>query len=920
MANKNISHHCWIGRARLFTSLAVILAFFAMLITLKAVGRVSRLEDEISQLNKELAELRSRLFERVTPQSEQRFEPTSNVESSPSSSNAFTTSGDPERSSDPIQDLAVKGQSQQLQQERIFEPCNPDSDDIHISSLTQSNESVFEKQANKLLANIQENWLVWVGALAMLIGGGYLVQVIGSHIELSPLMRVTIAFSLSLATVLAGEWFHRKEQKNPERAKRAHGFTYVPAAITGTGLTGVYCTVIFAFVFYQLLSPSVSLVILAGAAFSSLALSLRQGPLMAVLGLIGGYSAPLWVAGTEPNYYLLASYISAISFAATLLMQSVQRAWLSPSITIPHLLWMLVLIERLPTDTLFSWLGIFLSLTLYLVFAVPRLGWALHPRYRHCHGKWTHLPTAIALALVLLVLSALARMPTINITQMLYLYAFLLALIWLPAIRKSWSLRLFLPSMLIAATAILLLSIALESIYMPDAQTWVLVALAVSITLTALRTLCQILAGDRSPITVMLFLVLAPSMTLITLLYTDEFMGRHVLGWTAFTALVAFYYLVLGHRLQAIALECSAIVHAIIAGTSFVWLSDTWLTTAISIQVAVMALQTQSNLFRPASWSVKVAMGILVIRLTLLPFIPEWQPVTAGHWAWVLLSYLPSLVILGYARAVLRRTDSELANWFEGAFLHILVMTIFAQTNYWLSGQYGYLGYVDFTSAVVFANQALVMGLVYSYRSQFAQQLQRVYQAYSYLLWGGFTLLSLLLNSLESPLIVNNVAADAIPVFNMLSLGWLLPSAILITTAFKDWNTLHIPKAMVVGIGLTLGAIWLGMSIRQFWQPVSMTLSQPTSMAELFTYSVAGLIVGGLLTWGGVTRNALTMQRIGLIVLACVALKVFLWDVRSLDGFWRAISFLGLGASLIALGWLFQKLQRSVSQPIEQTE
>ncbi|MGR5409304.1 DUF2339 domain-containing protein [Vibrio sp. PNB22_8_1] len=890
-----------------------------MLITLKAVGRVSRLEDEISQLHKELAELRSRLSECVTPQSQQRFEPTSNVESSPSSSNAFTTLDDLEIASDPIQELAVNEQLQH-QQKLIFEPCNPDSDDVHIARLNQINESVFEKQANKLLANIQENWLVWVGAIAMLIGGGYLVQVIGSHIELSPLMRVTIAFSLSLATVLAGEWFHRKEQKNPERAKRAHGFTYVPAAIAGTGLTGVYCTVIFAFVFYQLLLPSVSLVILAGAAFSSLALSLRQGPLMAVLGLIGGYSAPLWVAGTEPNYYLLASYISAISFAATLLMQSVQRAWLSPSITIPHLLWMLVLIERLPTDTLFSWLGIFLSLTLYLVFAVPRLGWALHPRYRHCHGKWTHPPTAIALTLVLLMLSALARMPTINITQMLYLYAFLLALIWLPAIRQSWSLRLFLPSTLITATAILLLSIALESIYMPNAQTWVLVALAVSITLTALRTLCQILAGDRSPIALMLLLVLAPSMALITLLYADEFMGRHVLGWTAFTALVAFYYLVLGHRLQAVALECSAIMHAIIAGTAFVWLSDSWFTTAISIQVAVMALQTQINLFRPANWAVKVAMGILVVRLTLLPFIPQWQPVNAGHWAWVLISYLPSLAILAYARTVLHRSDTELANWFEGAFLHVFLMAVFTQTNYWLTGQYGYLGDIDFTSAIVFANQALVMGLVYSYRSQFAQKLERVYQAYSYLLWGTFVVLMMLLNSLESPLMINNVSAESLPVFNMLSLGWLLPAVILLVTTYKRWNTLQIPRPVVASFGLILATAWLGMSVRQFWQPVSMTLAQPTGMAELFTYSIAGLIVGGILTWVGATRKAMTIQRIGLAVLACVALKVFLWDVSSLDGFWRAISFLGLGASLIGLGWLFQKLHRSVAESVEQVE
>ncbi|EVU17613.1 hypothetical protein D046_2844A, partial [Vibrio parahaemolyticus V-223/04] len=167
----------------------------------------------------------------------------------------------------------------------------------------------------------------------------------------------------------------------------------------------------------------------------------------------------------------------------------------------------------------------------------------------------------------------------------------------------------------------------------------------------------------------------------------------------------------------------------------------------------MMALQIQAGFFRPASWAVKIVMGILVVRLTLLPFIPQWQPVESGHWAWVILSYVPSLAILAYARSVLAKQDSDLTNWFEGAFLHVFLMALFTQTNYWLTGQYGYLGHIDFTSAVVFANQALVMGLVYSYRSQFAQQLTLVYQAYSYLLWGVFALLTVWLNSVESPLI-----------------------------------------------------------------------------------------------------------------------------------------------------------------------
>ncbi|EPE8510957.1 DUF2339 domain-containing protein [Vibrio alginolyticus] len=886
------------------------MACLAILIGVKAANRAALLEKELTKLREEVTSLRASVHGGSNQQAHQQYsieKDTPSVATSPhieSPQKNVSSSGehDPAANLDLDQSAANQGYAQ--------------TREVQLDVFSQENESFLQSKVQSLLSNIQENWLVWVGALAMLIGGGYLVQVIGSHIQFSPFMRVSFAFVISLLMVLVGEWFHRKEQQNPQRAARAQGFTYVPAAVTGTGLTGIYCTVIFAFVVYQMLTPSISLIILASAAFFSLALSLRQGPLMAVLGLIGGYTAPLWIGGNEPNYFLLAGYICAISFAATLLMQKVRRAWITPSIAIPHVIWMLLLIESVPTERLFSWLAIYLSITLYLIFAVPRMGWMLNPRFRHYQSKWTNSPTATALATALLTFSAVTRMPELNTLQMAYCYTLLVAIIWLPALRTGWSLRVFLPSIFVSATALIVLTIAFDALYMLEREASILFALAVSIALIGYRTYCQSLS-DRSQLSGLLLLVLAPAMSLITLLYVDEFMQGYLWYWTTFCALMATYYVVLGQRARSLALECSAVMHALIVGIAFVWLSDTWLTTAISIQVAIMALQAQVGLFRPASWAIKVAMGILVIRLTLLPFIPEWQPVEAGHWAWVLVSYLPSLFILSYARSTLKQVDRELTNWFEGAFLHVFLMALFTQTNYWLTGQYGYLGHIDFTSAAVFANQALVMGLVYSYRSQFAQRLSRIYEIYSYLLWCAFAILIILLNTAESPLVTDNVSAQALPIFNMLSIGWLLPACILLIATFKRWNTLQVHRFAIASLGFLLAAIWLGMSIRQFWQTTSMMLYQPTSMAELFSYSVAGLLVGGLLTWRGVTQQGLMMQRVGLVVLACVALKVFLWDVSSLDGFWRAISFLGLGASLIALGWLFQKLNRSVAKALE---
>ncbi|MGF1864132.1 DUF2339 domain-containing protein [Enterovibrio norvegicus] len=912
--------------------ISCVLAIVAILVAIKASNRTFRLEKELSDLKATLQDAKLSDTSNV---------PVSFPRASTSPSKAINPDAAVTESRAKPSDESLR-QAQYKQQQTIpshYQAVKPTSPDVasvaHSAAKTPSSplsdaanlakerastntlndlDTVFDRGLRKLIASFQENWLVWVGAIAMLIGGGYLVQVIGSRIEFSPVMRVAIAFTLSALTIAVGEWFHRREQKDETQGKRASSFSYVPAAITGTGLTGIYCTVIFAFVVYQMLAPTTSLVILATAAFSSLALSLRQGPLMAVLGLVGGYSAPLWIGGTDPNYFLLGGYIAAITLAGTVLMQQAKQAWLAPSIAVPHLLWMVILIEAVPQTQLFVWLSVFLTFTLYVLFAVPRLGWLLDVRYRHGQTTLTHHPVVMSIATVLLLFWSTEQFDVMSGIEMLYLYGFLMVTLWLPALRKGIAPRIFQGVSVVVAVSLLILSFSMKAFdwWLSDRE--ILMCLGVSTMLVALRTVAQYLGGDRSVPSRVLLVVLAPIMTILTLGYVDVLMAEQLVFWSMFTALVAGLYVQIGMRVPALTEDVSACVHGMLVALSFVWFDDATLTFAISAQVAVMALQAQYGIFRSAYWAIKVAMSLLVVRLTLLPFIPDWQPQDGGDWSWVLLSYLPSLALLAYARVVLRNTQADIANWFEGAFLHVFLVALFTQTNYWLTGSYGYATEIDFTSSIVYANQALVMALVYGYRSQFADKLSLVYRGYGYLLLLAFVAFEVLLNTMDSPLIHDHVLASEWPVFNMLTLGWLLPAAVLFGTYFCRLSALQISPRIYAGAGLALAGIWLGMSIRHFWQPSSMTIFNSTSMAELFSYSVAGLVVGGVLTWAGVTRQALHVQRVGLVLLACVAVKVFLWDVSSLDGFWRAISFLGLGASLIGLGWLFQKLNKSVSE------
>jgi len=75
--------------------------------------------------------------------------------------------------------------------------------------------------------------------------------------------------------------------------------------------------------------------------------------------------------------------------------------------------------------------------------------------------------------------------------------------------------------------------------------------------------------------------------------------------------------------------------------------------------------------------------------------------------------------------------------------------------------------------------------------------------------------------------------------------------------------------------------------------------------AEFYGYSAAGLLVSALLLGWGVKAGDRAMRIAGLALITVTALKVFLIDASALDGLLRIASFMGLGVSLIVIGWAY---------------
>jgi uncharacterized membrane protein len=108
-------------------------------------------------------------------------------------------------------------------------------------------------------------------------------------------------------------------------------------------------------------------------------------------------------------------------------------------------------------------------------------------------------------------------------------------------------------------------------------------------------------------------------------------------------------------------------------------------------------------------------------------------------------------------------------------------------------------------------------------------------------------------------------------------------------------------------LSLVAGFVWLSALVRQTFQGPILAGGQ-TSDAELYTYSVAWLGYGLALLGIGVWRRSQPIRYASAAVVLMTVCKVFLLDAAGLTGLYRVASFLGLGFSLIGIGYLYQRL------------
>ena len=129
-------------------------------------------------------------------------------------------------------------------------------------------------------------WAVWVGGLALALGGIFLVRYSIEQGLLGPGVRVALGALLAAALVVAGEWARRSEKlAGISGLPTAH----IPSILTAAGTTVAYADVYAAYALYGFLAPGVAFMLLGLVALATLAAALLHGPALAGLGLVGAY-------------------------------------------------------------------------------------------------------------------------------------------------------------------------------------------------------------------------------------------------------------------------------------------------------------------------------------------------------------------------------------------------------------------------------------------------------------------------------------------------------------------------------------------------------------------------------------------------------------------------------------------------------
>ena len=141
-------------------------------------------------------------------------------------------------------------------------------------------------------------WAVWLGGLALGLGGLLLVRYSIEQGYFGPGARIVLGLLFAAALLASGEWFRRGERDlGIDVIPAAH----IPSVLTAAGAATLFGTIYAAHALYGFIGSGATFVLLGVVAIGTMLAAALHGPALAGFGLLGAYAAPLLVSSARPS-------------------------------------------------------------------------------------------------------------------------------------------------------------------------------------------------------------------------------------------------------------------------------------------------------------------------------------------------------------------------------------------------------------------------------------------------------------------------------------------------------------------------------------------------------------------------------------------------------------------------------------------
>jgi uncharacterized membrane protein len=768
---------------------------------------------------------------------------------------------------------------------------------------------------------------VWLGAIALCIAGFFFVSYAIDSGFFTPEMRVLSAAAAALAFLVGAEVVRRRVKTGNVAA--------IASALGAAAIATAYATAYLASVTYNLVPTGFGFIATAIVTVIAIAIALAYGQVVALVGIIGGYLAPiLYGSGSDPSAAFLGSYLILLTAASYAAIR--YKSWwrLSAVGLVGPALWGFVwaLTPKLLDDV--YWSDAFL-LSLPIIVAIASWpGWREDGEIIGLRG-FTNALTPQRGALVATVILAgigfilftfgVTPTRTLGYWQGFIVYGLLaVALGFLSPPHRA----LQIPVMISAAVGLLLWDA-------PD-RTTAFVVIGLLAVVFGFGSLDQF-RRLREP-------GLWASMLAFTALWLFAMALFKVTGWqsalehkfywalgalalaAAFVGLLSYY----GRRIENEAQRSQ--VYAAWGGT---------VTTLVSLAVVLILDPT----YFPAASALAV-LGLAAVHLRV--------PVHGLRvLATIYLAIYAVLVFLSWVASgsPIGLVIYFLAPAFEDHSLVLLVLpgialiaaaTLFQRAR--ADGTDPLVPVLDVVGVVVLAlglefllvpqherwvwSQSLVVAARIT-AAELALALVAIYLGSRYARASAYisgvvlsAIVSLaMLGVSVGPIYVfwPNFAVPGPAIFNIAQLTYTLPALLLFAMGWllrqDSRRPVHyfgiVQSVFAVGVVYTM----LLVAIRQAWNPGAATLVGQTSQSEFYAYSIATLLFGILLLVLGVAFRHRGARALSFVFVLAATVKVFLFDAAALTGLWRVLSFLLMGLSFLGISWAYARFVFGIGLP-----